>query len=156
MSVITILELERRRRGLSATELARHMRVAKSTISAIERGRREPSPKFKAGAAAVLEVDVADLWPQFFTLTRDLGDQRRLRSGGKVVAFSSRRAARSAASQLGMLTGAAVSVRGPLSAEALASETGVFPGEVHTELVLDPQDDALAQIARSLREGTGR
>jgi transcriptional regulator with XRE-family HTH domain len=156
MSVITILEVERRRRGLSATELARRMQVAKSTISAIERRRRAPSSRFKARAAAVLGIDVGDLWPHFFTLVRDVGDQSRLRAGDKLIAFSSRCAARSVASDLRKLAGVAVTVRGPFPAEALAAEEEVFPSELTAHLVLDPQDDALIEIARWLNGERGR
>jgi transcriptional regulator with XRE-family HTH domain len=156
MEVITILEVERRRRGLSATELARRMKVAKSTVSAIERQRREPSSTFKISAAAALGVDVRDLWPEFFALAREPGDDGLLRAGDKLIAYSSRTRARSAASHLGKLTGAGFSVRGPRPAEALAAEVGVFPGELRIALVLDPEAEALVDVARSLSGAPGR
>lgn len=51
------LTMIREARGLTGAELARRLRVHRSWVSRIERGRAEPWPAFRRRAAEVLGVD---------------------------------------------------------------------------------------------------
>src|SRR5690349_16125286 len=63
-----VLELERRRQGLTSTELARRMGVPRPQVSEVERGHRRPNPSFRAKAATALGVSEQDLFPRYWFL----------------------------------------------------------------------------------------
>jgi transcriptional regulator with XRE-family HTH domain len=53
-----------KQQGRKATWLASVTGVSPATVTRIRKGQRNPSPEFRAKAAAALEVDEAELFPE--------------------------------------------------------------------------------------------
>lgn len=53
-----------REQGRKATWLAEVIGVSPATVTRVRKGQRTPSPEFRAKAAAALEMDESDLFPE--------------------------------------------------------------------------------------------
>jgi transcriptional regulator with XRE-family HTH domain len=131
--VISLLERERRRKGLTAAVLATRMGASPSTISQIERGRLAPTAELKKRAATALGVSVDALFPAFFVLcSRQPAGLLLVGVSGRVFAFGSKRRAEKAAKK------AAAEVHGPLPIAHIALLLGVTEIEAAESLLVDP------------------
>lgn len=150
-TTIGILEVERRRRGLTATALAEQMGISRSALSQVERGAQRPSEPFKEKAAKALGLSVSKLWPEywFLALVRPSGVSIWAAKGKTVVFTNKRRAARFASAAPHQLD-----VCGPAPPAFFALVHGLSEDQIPGELMVDP-DPAAISIAfeKNLRGG---
>lgn len=133
-----LLEIARRREGLTGTELAEKMGVPRTLLSEVERGHRIPTADFRAKAASALGVAEESLFPQYWFLTAP--NETGIRVCGVEGAprvYRSRQAAERAAKDLGV-DDSLLQVRGPADPRCFgvllgADETAV-PGLVLSTL----------------------
>ena len=135
---ITLLERERRRHGLTATELAQRMGTSPSAVSQVERGRSVPSRGFKRRAASVLGTGIASLFPEFFALVSS-DDQGLLLRGrdGNLLVFTTRGNAELARSTfLGGKDGT-LRICGPVPLPHLSTLLDLAEDECQAQLCID-------------------
>jgi transcriptional regulator with XRE-family HTH domain len=138
---VSQLERERRRRGLTATDLAELMGVSRSYLSRVEHGWLAPSAAFKQKASEALGTSVQELFPEFFFLSRaDGAGVQVVGPGGRTLAFSTKRRATAAARQLSERLAAPLEVVGPAPLRFFALMHGVEEDEVLGWLEVDPDD----------------
>ena len=142
-----LLERERRRRGLSATELAKQMGVSRSTISQVERGSQQASHSFQEKAASALAVDANDLWPEWWVLVPTERASEALEllhaTTGSIIAFTTERGAARAAATLRNRGVTELMPREPIGPTALAVLFGISEDETHERLAIDLPANAL-------------
>jgi transcriptional regulator with XRE-family HTH domain len=133
---IGLLEVERRRQGLSATELAKRMGVGRSSVSQVERGLRPPSGAFRGKAAKALGRRVDDLFPMWFIVCDPHnGAFEVLVEDGRLLAWTSEEEASRYAQQREL------QIRGPLGPDFLACLLAVSEDQVRENLgVVDKED----------------
>ena len=137
---ISNLERQRRRRGLTATDLAARMGVSRSWLSQVERGWLAPSDTFKSKAAAALATAIEELFPEFIFLTvSDVTGVRLLTLGDRTLVFTTERLANAAVRRLGAALGT-VSRRGPAPLGFFATLYGVPEEEVVGSLQVNPPE----------------
>ena len=137
---ISNLERRRRRRGLTATDLAARMGVSRSWLSKVERGWLAPSDTFKSKAAAALGTAIGELFPQYTFLTvSDAAGVRLLALRERTLVFSTERRANAAVRRLEAALGT-VTRRGPAPLGFFATLYGVPEEEVVGSLQIDPPE----------------
>jgi transcriptional regulator with XRE-family HTH domain len=143
---ISLLEQERRRRGLSNADLAEQMAVSHSSISQVERGLQRPSDSFKRKAAAVLDVSVEELWPTYFLVVESTLRGVGIRGvDGRLVAYTDQETAeRAAAATGGLVCGA--------DAGLIATLLGVVEAEVPDHVRVDPSPSETGDGAAPARK----
>lgn len=138
---ISLLERERRRRDLSATDLAKRMHVSRSAVTQVERAWIRPSEGFKKRAAVVLGVQVGDLFPELWFLTRGTSASTHvIGPDGRTLAFTSEAAAAEAARSIG----GRCEVLGPAPLAWFSLMHGEDEVDVLGRLTVDPEPAQLA------------
>ncbi len=137
---ISILERERRRRGLTALDLGERMGVSRSAVSQVERAWLRPSDAFKEKAAKALGLDVQRLFPALWFLTTEsfLGTNL-VGPDGRMLAFTSGEAAAEAARLISGCCERRVSALGPAPVAFFALMHGEDEDEVVGRLNVDPE-----------------
>lgn len=130
-----VLEAERRRRGLLATELADSMGISASAVTHVERGSRSASPAFRTKAAKALGLPVRQLFPEWFFACGDQnGSLSILARDGRPLAWTSKREA------AGYAGGRDLCIRGPVGPDFFAGLLGVSEDQVREQLVLSSRE----------------
>lgn len=138
----SLLERERRRRDMTATDLAERMGVSRSAISQVERGWLRPSPSFKERAAEALGMDQRQLFPELWFLAEETKDATRfVKSDGVTVAFSTEDAGDAAARALAAQDGTKVVALGPAPLTFFALARGLEEQDVLGQMLVDPKLD---------------
>ncbi len=136
LSGMGLLEVERRRRGLSATDLAESMGVSASAVTHVERGTRPASASFRTNVAKALGLRVQDLFPTWFIVCEaQNGALRVIASDGRPLAWTSEKEATAYAKKRNL------AVRGPLGPDFFASLLRVSADQVRGQLVLSSQEE---------------
>lgn len=136
--MISVLERERRRQGLTATDLAARMGVSASTLSQVERGRLLPTTEFKERTASALGVALDQLFPTYFVLVAEDRGLRLAGSDGRAFVFNSKSAAKRAAKVL------SARVEGPVPIGYIATLLGISEVEAVERVRLEPAAGELA------------
>jgi transcriptional regulator with XRE-family HTH domain len=130
---LRLLELERRRQGLTGTELARKMKVSRGQVSEVERGHRRPGPDFRRKAARALRVPEEALWPVFYFFVRD--DEPGggiLTKDARPVVFADHDQASRVAEEAGW------KLQGPVGLDFFAQLLGLEEEAARRSLLVDP------------------
>lgn len=137
---VSKLEKERRRRGLTAADLADSMGVGRSDLSRVENGWLIPSPAFREKAAKALGLSPQELFPEYFFLAHsDRAGVHLVGVDGRTLAFSTKRRAAEAAAKLKKSLGRRPVLMGPAPLAFFALMRGVDTDEILSRLDVDPE-----------------